>query len=85
MRASYGLTGNIDKSTGPDIVAEAVSDGSIPSLNYLMVTNPANPQLGWEKHTIGIWALITGCSITGFPEALISITACQKACWRTWI
>ncbi len=49
LRASYGLTGNIDKSTGPDIVAEAVSDGSIPSLNYLMVTNPANPQLGWEK------------------------------------
>lgn len=49
LRASYGLTGNIDKSTGPDIVAEAVSDGSIPSLNYLIVTNPANPQLGWEK------------------------------------
>lgn len=49
LRVSYGLTGNIDKSTGPDIVAEALSDYSIPSLNYLMVTNPANPQLGWEK------------------------------------
>ena len=49
VRSSYGLTGNIDKSTGPDIVAEATSDYSIPSLNYLIVTNPANPQLGWEK------------------------------------
>lgn len=49
LRVSYGLTGNIDKSTGPDIVAEASSDYSIPSLNYLIVTNPANPQLGWEK------------------------------------
>ena len=49
LRASYGLSGNIDKSTGPDIVAEASSDNSIPSLNYLVITNPANPQLGWEK------------------------------------
>lgn len=49
LRTSYGLTGNIDKSTGPDLVAEASSDWAIPSLNYLMVTNPANPELGWEK------------------------------------
>lgn len=49
LRTSYGLTGNIDKSTGPDIVAEASSDWSIPSLNYLIITNPANPSLGWEK------------------------------------
>lgn len=26
LRASYGLTGNIDKTTGPDIVTEATSD-----------------------------------------------------------
>ncbi|MCM1078264.1 MAG: SusC/RagA family TonB-linked outer membrane protein [Bacteroidales bacterium] len=49
LRLSYGLTGNIDKSTGPDLVASASSDYNIPSLNYLMVTNPANPALGWEK------------------------------------
>lgn len=49
LRVSYGLTGNIDKRTGPDIVAEASSSRAIPSLNYLMVTNPANPELGWEK------------------------------------
>lgn len=47
LRTSYGLTGNIDKSTGPDIVAEA--DWWIPSLNYLIITNPSNPSLGWEK------------------------------------
>lgn len=49
LRLSYGLTGNIDKSTGPDLVATASADYNIPSLNYLMVTNPANPALGWEK------------------------------------
>ncbi len=49
LRISYGLTGNIDKRTGPDIVAEASSSWAIPSLNYLIVTNPANPELGWEK------------------------------------
>ncbi len=49
LRMSYGLTGNIDKTTGPDIVTEATSDWNIPSLNYLIITNPANPSLGWEK------------------------------------
>lgn len=49
LRMSYGLSGNIDKSTGPDIVVEASSDWNIPSLNYLIITNPANPALGWEK------------------------------------
>lgn len=49
LRTSYGLTGNIDKTTGPDIVTEARTDEMIPSLNYLVVTNPANPELGWEK------------------------------------
>lgn len=49
LRLSYGLTGNIDKSTSPDLVARADSDFDIPSLNYLTITNPANPDLGWEK------------------------------------
>lgn len=49
VRLSYGLTGNIDKSTGPSIVANARSNWDISSLNYLQVTNPANPSLGWEK------------------------------------
>ena len=49
IRLSYGLTGNIDKSTGPSIVAVARTNWDISSLNYLRVTNPANPALGWEK------------------------------------
>ncbi len=49
LRVSYGLTGNIDKRTGPDIVGQASSDYNIPNLNYIMITNPANPSLGWEK------------------------------------
>ena len=48
LRLSYGLTGNIDKSTGPDIVATAETDW-ITNMNYLSVTNPSNPELGWEK------------------------------------
>lgn len=48
VRLSYGLSGNIDKSTGPDIVAEAETDW-ITNMNYLRVTNPSNPELGWEK------------------------------------
>ena len=49
VRLSYGLTGNIDKSTAPDIVAKADIDSYGTMLNYLQVTNPANPELGWEK------------------------------------
>ena len=48
VRLSYGLSGNIDKSTGPDMVAEAGSTLMVSS-NYLNVTNPSNPELGWEK------------------------------------
>ncbi|MDE7074915.1 MAG: SusC/RagA family TonB-linked outer membrane protein [Odoribacter sp.] len=49
IRLSYGLTGNIDKSTAPDIVARAGIDSYGSMLNYLQVTNPANPELGWER------------------------------------
>ncbi len=55
IRVSYGLTGNIDKSTGPDIVAVSENNFYINSLNYLHVTNPANPALGWEKtHSLNV-------------------------------
>ena len=48
LRLSYGLTGNIDKSTGPDIVVEAETD-FWTQMNFLNVTNPSNPELGWER------------------------------------
>lgn len=68
LRTSYGLTGNIDKRTGPDIVAEASSSWAIPSLNYLMVTNPANPELGWEKTyswNVGVDYMLFGNRLSG--------------------
>ena len=49
LRASYGLSGNIDKSTTPDMVGEFGKEYSVSSLNILEVKNPANPSLGWEK------------------------------------
>lgn len=49
VRLSYGLTGNIDKTTGPDIVARAANDSYGTYLNLLSVTNPSNPELGWER------------------------------------
>lgn len=57
MRASYGLSGNIDKSTSPDMVVRAGNGVAIRSLNILYVTNPANPQLGWEKTNTLNWGL----------------------------
>lgn len=49
IRFSYGLTGNIEKSTGPDIVVSSARDTYYTGVNYLGVSNPANPALGWEK------------------------------------
>lgn len=49
IRASYGLSGNIDKSTTPDITGTFYKEYSVTSLNVLSITNPANPALGWEK------------------------------------
>ena len=49
LRLAYGMSGNIDKSTSPDMVATAKTAMFLRSLNYLSVTNPANPTLGWEK------------------------------------
>ncbi|MDE7073525.1 MAG: SusC/RagA family TonB-linked outer membrane protein, partial [Odoribacter sp.] len=48
VRLSYGLAGNMDKSTAPDIITQAYDDFDFP-INYLTVKNPANPALGWEK------------------------------------
>jgi TonB-linked SusC/RagA family outer membrane protein len=47
FKASYGVSGNIDKSTAPDITASAgTSRFGIP---VLYITNPENKELGWEK------------------------------------
>ena len=49
LRASYGLAGNIDKSTTPDMTGEFDKEYTVSTLNILRIGNPANPALGWEK------------------------------------
>jgi|GEM_PF-1521471 len=50
LKASYGISGNIDKSTAPDMTAGAgVSRFGVP---ILYITNPENKELGWEKSYI---------------------------------
>ncbi len=47
IKAAYGVSGNIVKSTAPDMIASAfVSSIGLP---VLVVTNPENKALGWEK------------------------------------
>ena len=48
LKASYGLAGNIDKSTSPFLIANAGTD-YFTGEQSLSVANPANPLLGWEK------------------------------------
>jgi len=48
FKASYGLSGNVEKNTSPFLIAYAMTDyfSGEPSLS---VANPENPLLGWEK------------------------------------
>lgn len=51
LRASYGLQGNIDKSTSPYVVGKYNSTTILPGVreNYLFVNNAPNELLRWEK------------------------------------
>lgn len=51
LRATYGASGNVDKSTSPYAIAtvggsQTNSELQLPGAQY---TNPANPELRWEK------------------------------------
>lgn len=52
VKASFGLSGNINKNTGPDITGRIDQSTFLAGLNYLSITNPENPQLGWEKTNV---------------------------------
>lgn len=69
LKASYGISGNIDKSTAPDITGAAgVSRFGIP---ILYITNPENKELGWEKSYIfntGIDFALWNSRLTGSIE-----------------
>lgn len=48
VKASYGLSGNIDKSTSPYLIAAAGLD-MFSGLPALTIQNPENKELRWEK------------------------------------
>ncbi len=48
LKMSYGLSGNVNKSTSPYLIAAAARD-MFTGQNTLVIQNPENPELGWEK------------------------------------
>lgn len=50
LRLTYGVNGNVDKSTSPFLIATvASSPGYNNGQPYASISNPANPLLRWEK------------------------------------
>jgi len=48
LKLSYGLSGNVNKSTSPYLIAANARDSYL-SLPVLIIRNPANDKLSWEK------------------------------------
>ncbi|HWW40704.1 SusC/RagA family TonB-linked outer membrane protein [Pedobacter sp.] len=48
LRATYGINGNINKSTSPFLIANVATDQQT-NQPYAYVSNPSNPLLRWEK------------------------------------
>ncbi|WP_167016728.1 SusC/RagA family TonB-linked outer membrane protein [Chitinophaga sp. Cy-1792] len=51
LRATYGINGNVDRSTSPFLIAKVDKDAQT-NLNYGYISNPANPLLRWEKTAV---------------------------------
>lgn len=51
LRATYGINGNVDRSTSPFLIAKVLKD-QFTNLNYGYISNPQNPLLRWEKTTV---------------------------------
>lgn len=49
IRGSYGLQGNIDQSTSPDLIIQIGAKNAVTSLNESYIKFLANPDLRWEK------------------------------------
>jgi TonB-linked SusC/RagA family outer membrane protein len=49
LRATYGVSGNIDQSTTPYVTATRRNDNLYQSLQYINITSQPNPMLRWEK------------------------------------
>ena len=65
IKLSYGLSGNIDKSTSPYLIAENTRDvrTGLPVLN---IRNPENKELGWEK----VYTFNAGVNLGLFDDRL---------------
>lgn len=48
LKMSYGLSGNVDKTTSPYLIAANARD-MFSGQKALLIQNPENPELGWEK------------------------------------
>lgn len=49
LRATYGYNGNIDKSVTAYTTAQVIGNSYSTGLLYGQITNPANPDLRWER------------------------------------
>lgn len=49
LRATYGISGNIDQTTTPYVTATRRNDNLYQSLQYINITAQPNPMLRWEK------------------------------------
>ena len=65
LKLSYGLSGNVDKSTSPYLIAAAGID-MFSNLMALSIQNPENPELRWEK----VYTLNAGLDLNMFGNRL---------------
>lgn len=65
LKMSYGLSGNIDKTTSPYLIAANARD-LFTGEPTLIVQNPENPELGWEK----VYTWNTGVDLNMFNNRL---------------
>lgn len=60
LRATYGYSGNVDKSLSSDVTAQYINFqfyDVIPQMRAATLVNPPNPDLRWEKIQMGNLAL----------------------------
>ncbi|MDO3693328.1 SusC/RagA family TonB-linked outer membrane protein [Wenyingzhuangia sp. chi5] len=49
LRATHGISGNIDQTTSPYVTATRKNDKLYQSFQYINITSQPNPMLRWEK------------------------------------
>ena len=49
LRATYGYSGNVNKSVSAYLTAQATGQSNLWNIPYVTITNPPNPSLRWEQ------------------------------------